>query len=147
MSLTFYQFMEAHEWEDMDKRLNKLIGFNPATKNNIGGQILLYNHRINSETTDKEILEIRAKYVQWRKEIFILFKKNNCDLTREQFCKLFWVFPDSGIVKFLGCILDLDGGLDFYRSPVESYIKGGMLIAGKLLAEIGIWWFVSYSYY
>ena len=37
MSLNYKQFMEAcREWEEMDKRLIKLIGFNPATSNHYG---------------------------------------------------------------------------------------------------------------
>ena len=45
MSLSLDEFVEAQKaWEKMDERLNRLIGFNPATSNHYG-VIQLYNQR------------------------------------------------------------------------------------------------------
>ena len=123
MSLNHKQFMEAcREWEEMDKRLIKLIGFNPATSNHYG-LINLYNNHINKNTTDKEILEIQVKYVEWRKEILAFFKDNGYDLGKEEFSKLFSVVGLFGRVTFLDEVLDLDKETKYYFPLIESYIK------------------------
>ena len=123
MSLDFEQVMEAYrEWEEMDKRLNKLIGFNPATCNHYG-QIHLYNNYIDKNTTDKEILEIQVKYVEWRKEILAFFKDNSYDLGKEEFSKLFYYHPMFGTMTFLDEVLDLNKETKYYFTLIESYIK------------------------
>ncbi len=123
MSLNFDEFIEAHrQWEEMDKRLNKLIGFNPATSNHYG-TIQLYNNRINAKTTDKEILEIREKYVAWRKEILAFFRANNYDIIDDEFNKLFCYDPMFGTITFLDTKLDLSKEIEFYHIIIENYIK------------------------
>ena len=63
MSLSFDEIAEVHRaWEEMDERLNKLIGFNPATSNHYG-IIQLYNQRIDSNTTDEEIIKLMIKNI------------------------------------------------------------------------------------
>ena len=66
MSLSFEGFLAAiEEWEKVNKRLNKLLGFNPSVSNHYG-VIQIYNRRINSKTSDEEILKIRIKYLEWK---------------------------------------------------------------------------------
>ncbi len=123
MSLTFDEFVESRRrWEEMDKRITKLIGFNPATSNHYG-QIQLYNCRINSKTPDDKILELRSIYVEWRTEILNIFKNNGLLLDDEQFNKLFSVDCMFGTITFLGERLDLSKDINFYRKLVEDYIK------------------------
>ena len=72
MSLSFDEIAEVHRaWAEMDERLNKLIGFNPATSNHYG-IIQLYNQRIDSNTTDEEIIKIRSAYLSWKNDIIAI---------------------------------------------------------------------------
>ncbi len=123
MSLTFEEFVESgRRWNEMDKRLTKLIGFNPATSNHYG-QIQLYNHRINQNTSDEKILELRADYVRWRTEILEIFKTNGYVFDDEQFNELFSIDCMFGTISFLGTMLDLSKDMDHYRKIIEEYIK------------------------
>ncbi len=124
MSLTFDGFIEAHkQWGEMDKRLNKLIGFNPATSNHYGS-IQLYNHYISEKTTDEEILEIRAKYVQWKKDISRIFKEKHLKLGEEEFNELFSGDPMFGTIFFLGITLDLNKSMEYYRGVIDHHFQG-----------------------
>ena len=78
---------------------------------------------INKNTTDKEILEIQEKYVEWRKEILAFFKDNGYDLGKEEFSKLFSVVGLFGRVTFLDEVLDLNKETKYYFPLIESYIK------------------------
>ncbi len=123
MSLTFEEFAEAHRrWAEMDERLNKLIGLNPATSNHYG-QIQLYNHRINSKTSDEEILELRSKYVRWRTAILEIFQSHDIIFNNDQFNELFSYDPMFGTISFLGTVLDLSRDMDYYKESVEDYIS------------------------
>lgn len=123
MSLTFEEFTEAHRrWAEMDQRLNRLIGFNPATSNHYG-QIQLYNHRINSKTSDEEILELRSKYVRWRTAIFEIFKSHDIVFNDDQFNELFSYDPMFGTISFLGTVLDLNKDMDYYKEITKYYSK------------------------
>ncbi len=123
MSLTFEEFAEAgRRWAEMDERLNKLIGFNPATSNHYG-QIQLYNHRINSKTSDEKILELRSKYVRWRTAIFEIFKGHDIIFNDDQFNELFSYDPMFGTISFLGTVLDLSRDTEYYKEIIKGYIK------------------------
>lgn len=123
MSLTYEGFTESiKQWEEMDIRLNKLLGFNPATSNHYG-IIQLYNNRISAKTTDNEILDIRKKYVRWKKEILGIFKDNKYTISDEEFSKLFSVDYMYGTISFLGTSLDLNNGKGFYNEIIKNYIK------------------------
>ncbi len=123
MSLTFEELAESgRRWNEMDKRLTKLIGFNPATSNHYG-QIQLYNYRIDSKTSDEQILELRSKYVKWKTEILTIFKNNNVILKDEQFNKLFSVDCMFGTITFLGEQLDLTKDMNFYQKLIEKHIN------------------------
>ena len=77
MSLSFDEFLEAHRaWDEMDERLNKLIGFNPATSNHYG-IIQLYNQPIDAKTSDEEIIKIRSAYLNWKNEIIAILSEYN----------------------------------------------------------------------
>ncbi len=122
MSLTTEEYLEAHKlWAEMDKRLKRLIGFNPATSNHYG-KIQLYNHRINHQTSDAEILKLHEKYLCWQVDIFQIFEDNNITLTDEQFNKLFSYDGMFGTISFLGKVLDISKDMEYYRELVEGYI-------------------------
>ena len=118
MSLSFEQFDKAQRaWDEMDKRLTTLIGFNPAIGNHYG-VIRLYNKRINSKTSDEEIINIRSAYVKWRDEIIAILSENGLVLEDEQFNSLFSVNFMYGTVAFLGTTFDIHQNTDMYREII-----------------------------
>ena len=122
MSLSLDEFVEAQKaWEKMDERLNRLIGFNPATSNHYG-IIQLYNQPINSKTSDEEIIKIRSDYLNWKNNIIAIFSKFNLALDDEQFCKLFSVDGMFGTLTFLGIAVDIQQNTDVYYETVEHLI-------------------------
>lgn len=127
MSLTFKEFRKAvQRYEEMDERLKRLFGFNPSNGDHYG-RIHLYNNVIHADTTDEEILELRAKFVRWREQVLAVFRQKNPEFTNEQVGALFSCDNMCGILKFLGTPLDLDGDIDFYRGIVENYIETGRI--------------------
>ena len=112
MSLTFEQFMAASKrWDEMEKRLVKLFGFNPATSNHYG-TIQLYNQRINESTTDEEIMNLFPKsdteLVAW------------CEKVREKSAPFSMEFNSTKIQS----LLNANGILHYNRKYVPSeYIK------------------------
>lgn len=123
MSLSFEELAETmKELDIMDKRLKKLIGFNPATCNHYG-IIQLYNQRIDPQMSDGKILEIRSKYVKWKKQISDIFEENSLFPTAEEINRLFSVDCMFGTLKFLGIPVDIDGGADLYRQSILNLIN------------------------
>ena len=123
MSLSFDEIAETMAvWNKMDERLTKLIGFNPATCNHYG-IIQLYNQRIDPQTSDVKILEIRSKYLEWRKQISDIFEENNLSPTAEEINRLFSVDCMFGTLYFLGIPVDIDGGADLYRPSILKLIN------------------------
>ena len=122
MSLSYEQFMEAvRHWEEMDKRLKRLIGLNPATSNHYG-KIQLYNYEINSKTPDAKILEIYSAYAKWKTEILNIFMSKGFILDNGQFNKLFTVDFMYGTIFFLRERLDLNKDINQYRKLIEDYL-------------------------
>lgn len=122
MSLSFDEFVEAHKtWEKMDNRLNRLLGFNPATSNHYG-IIQLYNQRINDQTSDEEIMKIRSGFLNWKNNIIAIFSKFNLALDDEQLSKLFSVDWMFGTLTFLGTAVDIQQNTDVYYETVESLL-------------------------
>ena len=122
MSLSFDEFVEAHKaWEKMDNRLNRLLGFNPATSNHYG-IIQLYNQRINDQTSDEEIMKIRSGFLNWKNNIFAIFSKFNLALDDEQLSKLFSVDGMFGTLTFLGVAVDIQQNTDVYYETVERLL-------------------------
>ena len=122
MSLSLDEFDEALKaWEEMDERLNRLLGFNPATSN-LYGIIQLYNQRINDQTSDEEIMKIRSGFLNWKNNIIAIFSKFNLALEDEQFCKLFSVDGMFGTLTFLGTAVDIQQNTDVYYETVERLI-------------------------
>ena len=122
MSLSFDEFVEAHKaWEKMDNRLNRLLGFNPATSNHYG-IIQLYNQRINDQTSDEEIMKIRSGFLNWKNNIIAIFSKFNLALDDEQLSKLFSVDGMFGTLTFLGTAVDIQQNTDVYYETVERLI-------------------------
>ena len=125
MSLSFDEIAEAHRtWEEMDERLNKLIGFNPATSNHYG-VIQLYNQRINLSTSDERIIEIRAKFLKWKEQVLSIFAENKFYLNTERFNTLFTIDGMYGTLYFLGKPVDIDSGAERYRKHIYDYLKIG----------------------
>ena len=122
MSLSLDEFVEVQKaWEKMDERLNRLIGFNPATSNHYG-IIQLYNQPIDSKTSDEEIIKIRSDYLNWKNNIIAIFSKFDLELDDEQFCKLFYVDGMFGTLTFLGIEVDIQQNTDVYFETVERLI-------------------------
>ena len=123
MSLSFDEMAETMIiWNNMDERLTKLIGFNPATCNHYG-IIQLYNQRIDPQTSDGKILEIRSKYLEWRKQISDAFEENNLSFAAEEINRFFSVDSMFGTLYFLGIPVDIDGGADLYRPSILKLIN------------------------
>ena len=123
MSLSFDEIAEAHRaWEEMDERLNKLIGFNPATSNHYE-IIRLYNQRIDQKTSDEKIIEIRTKFLKWREQILSIFAEKNFYPDTILFNKLFAVDGMYGTIYFLGVEVDIDSNVETYRRSIYNYLE------------------------
>ncbi len=123
MSLTCAQFMEAsRRWEEMDERLKRLIGFNPANSNHYG-IIRLYNVKIDEKTTDDEIMQIRLSYIEWKQTIYDYCKRKNYKLTDDEFAKMFRGDVMWGTTTFCGITLDLGRNTQEYFGLVDYYFS------------------------
>lgn len=123
MSLSFDEIVGARKaWEEMDERLKRLIGFNPATSNHYG-IIQLYNQRIDANTSDNEIIKISTDYLNWKKEIIAILSENDLVFDDEQFNKLFSVDGMYGTLTFLGVAVDIHQKTDVYRDTVKCLLN------------------------
>lgn len=123
MSLNFEQFQEAlRRWDEMDKRLSNLLGFNPA-KSDHYGIIRLYNKKIDMATPDEKIFKISADYIKWRSDILRLFAENHYEIDDRHFEWLFSVDPMFGTIEFLNIIIDIDKGTEPFAEAIKEYIK------------------------
>ena len=123
MSLSFDEIAEVHRaWEEMDERLNKLIGFNPATSNHYG-IIQLYNQRIDSNTTDEEIIKIRSAYLRWKNDIIAILAEYNLFFEDDKFCELFSIDSMSGRLSFLDEEVDIYQSADVYREIIKRTLN------------------------
>ena len=123
MSLSFDEILEAHRaWDEMDERLNKLIGFNPATSNHYG-IIQLYNQPIDAKTSDEEIIKIRSAYLNWKNEIIAILSEYNLFFEDDKFCELFSVDSMSGRVTFLDVEVNIYRNADIYRETIERMLN------------------------
>ena len=123
MSLSFDEIAEVHKaWEEMDERLNKLIGFNPATSNHYG-IIQLYNQRIDSNTTDEEIITIRSAYLSWKNDIIAILAEYNLFFKDDKFGELFSIDSMSGRLSFLDEEIDIYQSADVYREIIERLLN------------------------
>ena len=122
MSLSLEEFIEAtNAWEKMDERLNRLIGFNPATSNHYG-VIQLYNQRINLSTSDERIIEIRSKYLEWKNKVLDVFVQNSVFYSTEELDKLFRVDHMYGILYFLDSPVNIYGEFEPTLERIKRYI-------------------------
>ena len=123
MSLSLEEFIEAtNAWEKMDERLNRLIGFNPATSNHYG-VIQLYNQRINLSTSDERITEIRSKYLEWKNKVLDVFFQNSVFYSTEELNKLFRVDCMYGTLYFLDSPVDIYGEFEPTLERIKRYIE------------------------
>ena len=123
MSLSLDEFVEAHKaWEKMDERLNRLIGFNPATSNHYG-VIQLYNQRIDLSTSDERIIEIRSKYLEWKNKVLDVFVQNSIFYSTEELDKLFRVDYMYGTLYFLDSPVDIYGEFEPTLERIKRYIE------------------------
>ena len=123
MSLSLDEFVEAHKaWEKMDERLNRLIGFNPATSNHYG-VIQLYNQRINLSTSDERIIEIRSKYLEWKNKVLDVFVQNSVFYSTEELNKLFGVDCMYGTLYFLDSPVDIYEEFEPTLERIKRYIE------------------------
>ena len=122
MSLSLDEFVEARKaWEKMDERLNRLIGFNPATSNHYG-VIQLYNQRINLSTSDERIIEIRSKYLEWKNKVLDVFVQNSVFYSTEELDKLFRVDYMYGTLYFLDSPVNIYGEFEPTLERIKRYI-------------------------
>ena len=123
MSLSLEEFIETtNAWEKMDERLNRLIGFNPATSNHYG-VIQLYNQRINLSTSDERIIEIRSKYLEWKNKVLDFFVQNSVFYSTEELNKLFRVDCMYGTLYFLDSPVDIYGEFEPTLERIKRYIE------------------------
>ena len=123
MSLSLEEFIKANEaWEKMEERLNRLIGFNPATSNHYG-VIQLYNQRINLSTSDERIIEIRSKYLEWKNKVLDVFVQNSVFYSTEEFDKLFREDYMYGTLYFLDSPVDIYGEFEPTLERIKRYIE------------------------
>ena len=123
MSLSLEEFIKANEaWEKMEERLNRLIGFNPATSNHYG-VIQLYNQRINLSTSDERIIEIRSKYLEWKNKVLDVFVQNSVLYNTEELNKLFRVDCMYGTLYFLDSPVDIYGEFEPTLERIKRYIE------------------------
>ena len=122
MSLTFDEIAEVHRaWEEMDERLNRLIGFNPATSNHYG-VIQLYNQRIDLSTSDERIIEIRSKYLEWKNKVLDVFVQNSVFYSTKELDKLFRVDYMYGTLYFLDSPVNIYGEFEPTLERIKRYI-------------------------
>lgn len=122
MSLSLEEFIEAtNAWEKMDERLNRLIGFNPATSNHYG-VIQLYNQRIDLSTSDERIIEIRSKYLEWKNKVLDVFVQNSVFYSTEELDKLFRVDYMYGTLYFLDSPVNIYGEFEPTLERIKRYI-------------------------
>ena len=119
--------LALEEWRAVEKRLIELIGFNPATSNHYG-MIRLYNQRINSKTTDEEILGIRSAFLSWKKEILEMLEEKGIAVDDELWGGLFYIDGMYGPMSFLGVDLDIYSGIDEYREALETILNTNALL-------------------
>ena len=125
MSLSLDELIEARKaWEKMDNRLNRLLGFNPATSNHYG-IIQLYNQQINDKTSDERIVEIRAKFLKWKEQILSIFAEVNFYPNPECFNNLFAIDGMYGTLYFLGEPVDINSNAEIHRKHIYDYLKTG----------------------
>ena len=123
MSLSFDEIAEVHKaWEEMDERLNKLIGFNPATSNHYG-VIQLYYQPIDANTTDEEIIKIRSAYLSWKNDIIAILAEYNLFFKDDKFGELFSIDSMSGRLSFLDEEIDIYQSADVYREIIERMLN------------------------
>ena len=123
MSLSLEAFIKANEdWEKMEERLNRLIGFNPATGNHYG-VIQLYNQRIDLSTSDERIIEIRSKYLEWKNKVLDVFVQNSVFYSTEELNKLFRVDCMYGTLYFLDSPVDIYGEFEPTLERIKRYIE------------------------
>ena len=123
MSLSLEEFIKANEaWEEMDERLNRLIGFNPATSNHYG-IIQLYNQKINLSTSDERIIEIRSKYLEWKNKVLDVFAQNSVFYSTEELNKLFREDCMYGTLYFLDSPVDIYGEFEPTLERIKRYIE------------------------
>ena len=121
MSLSLDELIEAQKaWEKMDNRLNRLIGFNPATSNHYG-IIQLYNQRINLSTSDERIIEIRSKYLEWKNKVLDVFAQNSVFYSTEELDKLFRVDYMYGTLYFLDSPVNIYGEFKPTLETIKRY--------------------------
>ena len=123
MSLNLEQFLAACERaREMDERLTKLFGFSPATSNHYG-RINIYNVEINRKTTDERLLDIRAKYVNWKTGILKIFAEYGFEPEYNQLCEMFRSDPMFGTLMFLGIPVDIEKSPEDYRRAIVEYLR------------------------
>ena len=123
MSLSLDEFDETLKaWEEMDERLNRLIGFNPATSNHYG-IIQLYNQPIDAKTSDEEIIKLRSAYLNWKNEIIAILSEYNLFFEDDTFSELFSVDSMSGRLSFLNEEVNIYQNANIYREAIEQTLN------------------------
>ena len=123
MSLNSEQFLAACERaRKMEERLTRLFGFSPATSNHYG-IINMYNVVISSKTTDEELIDIRAKYVNWKTGILKIFAEYGFEPEYKQLCEMFRSDIMFGTLEFLRIPVDIEKSPEDYRHAIVEYLR------------------------
>lgn len=124
MSLSYEQFIMASEESDkLMKRLIRLFGYNHAAICDHYECTHLYNKNINNMTSDEELHEIHAKFLQWQESILAFFAENGVVFDDKQIKNLFSENRMTGTMYFLGILIDIDSGIDKYRAAMLDFLK------------------------
>ena len=93
-----------------------------ATSNHYG-IIQLYNQRIDSNTTDEEIIKIRSAYLSWKNDIIAILAEYNLFFEDDKFCELFSIDSMSGRLSFLDEEVDIYQSADVYRKIIKRMLN------------------------
>ena len=121
MSLTYEGFVEAHRrYEALSEKVRGVLGYDPLTSDHWGG-VHMYNVRITERITEEGILEIRAKYERWKKDVLALLAEYGITPSEEEWLKMFDVDPMGGTLRFLRKSVNVEMDAIYYTDVIEKH--------------------------
>ena len=123
MSLTLEGFIAASErFDEMEKRLERLFGFSPATSDHYG-RIHMYGEVIDGRTTDEMLCDLRRRYLEWKRDLLALFAECGAPISNEELRE--YIHPDVmwGGLTLFGDFIKIDRGVEPHRERIEKFAK------------------------
>lgn len=119
MSLSFEDIVTTGErYNKIKEKVISAVGFNALNSNHIN-EAILYNVRIDENTTKEEIIDICSKFFDLYDEIEELFKKNDVEFKDDYFSNM--VF--DGYTTFLCKSIDVYKGIAPLKKTINDYFK------------------------